>query len=62
MSDRSKLQIRLFQVVELIALAVVSYYIVSLGAYVLKAVNFFTPIVEFDLVLAGMVPIVFIVV
>lgn len=62
MSDRSKLQIRLFQVVELIALAVVSYYIVSLGAYVLKAVNFFTPIVESDLVLAGMVPIVFIVV
>lgn len=62
MSDRSKLQIRLFQVVELIALAVVSYYIVALGAYVLKAVNFFAPIVESDLVLAGSVPIVFLVV
>jgi uncharacterized membrane-anchored protein len=59
MSDRSKLQLRLFQVVELIALAVVSYYIVALGAYILKAVNFFTPVVESDLVLAGMVPIVF---
>jgi uncharacterized membrane-anchored protein len=59
MSDRSKLQLRLFQVVELIALAVVSYYVVALGAYILKAVNFFTPVVESDLVLAGMVPIVF---
>jgi uncharacterized membrane-anchored protein len=59
MSDRSKLQQRMFQVVELIALAVVSYYAVALGAYILKAVNFFTPVVESDLVLAGLVPVVF---
>ncbi|MQA54750.1 DUF3422 family protein [Pseudomonas piscis] len=58
MNNRAKLQLRLQQTVEGLSVAAISYYVVSLLAYLLKGIPGVHDKVAPELVVAGLVPVV----
>ena len=62
MTDRSQLQMRLQRVVEFIALAAISYYLVALAGVVFRGMKIKIALVEPDLATAVAVPVVFLIV
>ena len=58
MNNRAKLQLRLQQTVEGLSVAAISYYVVSLLAYLLKGIPGVHDKVAPELVIAGLVPVV----
>lgn len=62
MTDRSQLQMRLQRVVEFIALAAISYYLVALAGVVFRGLKIKIALVEPDIATAIAVPIVFLIV
>lgn len=58
MNNRAKLQLRLQQTVEGLSVAAISYYVVSLLAYLLKGIPGVHDKVAPELVIAGLVPLV----
>lgn len=58
MNNRAKLQLRLQQTVEGLSVAAISYYVIGLLSYLIKGMPGFHDIVEPELVIAGLVPLV----